>query len=105
MLITDARKVGKRANLALDRCLCREKNEPSSMAGVMQQPQQQMRDALPLCPRCATTRMMETVTIAPFGEKPSLIAYECPKCGHIKGVFQPTPNGHNAATGGRWLGD
>jgi hypothetical protein len=33
--------------------------------------------------------MSETVNIAPLGQKPGLIAYECSKCGYITSVFQP----------------
>jgi hypothetical protein len=32
--------------------------------------------------------MKDVVTIAPLGNEPGLIAYECPKCGHVNSVLQ-----------------
>jgi hypothetical protein len=31
--------------------------------------------------------MIEIVSIAPLGEEPGLIAYECPKCGHLSSTL------------------
>ena len=38
------------------------------------------------CPRCKTT-MDEVVRIAPLGDEPGLIAYECPACRYVTSVF------------------
>jgi uncharacterized Zn finger protein len=44
--------------------------------------------------RCGAT-MKDVVTIAPRGEEPGLVAYECPKCGYVTSVLvqAPKPNG------------
>jgi hypothetical protein len=34
--------------------------------------------------------MKEVVTIAPLGDEPGLIAYECSKCAHLMSVRIPT---------------
>jgi hypothetical protein len=34
--------------------------------------------------------MIEIVRIEPLLHEPGLIAYECPKCGHVTSVLQPT---------------
>ena len=49
----------------------------------------------PKCPRCTAT-MKDVVTIAPVGDDPGLIAYECPSCQHITSelIYSPRPNGH-----------
>jgi hypothetical protein len=32
--------------------------------------------------------MKDIVTIAPIGDEPGLVAYECPKCGSVTSVLQ-----------------
>ena len=32
--------------------------------------------------------MKDIVTIAPIGDEPGLVAYECPKCGCVTSVLQ-----------------
>ena len=44
------------------------------------------RDNVPSCPRCGAP-MKEVVTIAPLGDEPGLIAYECSKCAHLMSVL------------------
>jgi DNA-directed RNA polymerase subunit RPC12/RpoP len=49
---------------------------------------------LPPCSRCKT-RVVEVVSIAPTQTEPGLIAYECPRCGHVGSVLlQPLPKQH-----------
>jgi hypothetical protein len=38
------------------------------------------------CPRCKAS-MEEVVTIAPAGNEPGLIAYECPSCSYVTSVL------------------
>jgi hypothetical protein len=38
------------------------------------------------CPRCKAT-MDEVVRIAPLGDEPGLIAYECPSCNYVTSMF------------------
>jgi predicted nucleic acid-binding Zn ribbon protein len=45
------------------------------------------RADLPSCPRCSA-RMVDVVSIAPLGDEPGLIAYECPQCGYVTSVLQ-----------------
>ena len=44
------------------------------------------RDNGRYCPRCGAP-MDEVVTIAPFGDDPGLIAYECSKCAHLTSML------------------
>jgi DNA-directed RNA polymerase subunit RPC12/RpoP len=49
---------------------------------------------LPPCSRCKTT-VVEVVSIAPTQTELGLIAYECPRCGHVGSVLlQPLPKQH-----------
>jgi hypothetical protein len=45
--------------------------------------------------------MKDIVTIAPIGDEPGLIAYECPKCGYVTSELQQArqPNGASSADG------
>jgi predicted nucleic acid-binding Zn ribbon protein len=44
------------------------------------------------CSKCGAT-MKNVVTIAPVAGERGLIAYECPKCGHLTSVLvSPAPN-------------
>jgi hypothetical protein len=45
--------------------------------------------------------MKDIVTIAPLGDEPGLVAYECPKCGYVTSVLQQPrqPNGASSADG------
>jgi rubredoxin len=54
----------------------------------------------PACPRCGAA-MKDIVTIAPIGDEPGLIAYECPKCGYVTSELQQArqPNGASSADG------
>jgi phage FluMu protein Com len=45
---------------------------------------------VPTCPRCKTVQMVEIVSIAPAGHEPGLIGYECPRCGYVTSVIQPS---------------
>src|SRR6266403_1635076 len=42
-----------------------------------------------LCPRCKAAQMAEVTSIAPLLHEPDLIAYECPRCGHLTSIVQP----------------
>ena len=42
-----------------------------------------------LCPRCKAAQMAEVTGIAPLLHKTGLIAYECPRCGHLTNIVQP----------------
>jgi hypothetical protein len=42
-----------------------------------------------LCPRCKAAQMAEVTAIAPLLHEPGLIAYECPRCGHLRSIVQP----------------
>lgn len=42
-----------------------------------------------LCSRCRAALMTEVTTIAPLLHEPGLIAYECPRCGHLTSIVQP----------------
>jgi phage FluMu protein Com len=42
-----------------------------------------------LCPRCRAAQMTEVTSIAPLLHAPGLIAYECPRCGHLTSIVQP----------------
>lgn len=35
--------------------------------------------------------MRDVVTIAPVGNQPGMIAYECPTCRHVSSVLLPPP--------------
>jgi len=50
--------------------------------------QRRSRGDLPPCSRCKAT-VTEVVSIAPTEKEPGLIAYECPKCGHVGSVLLP----------------
>jgi predicted RNA-binding Zn-ribbon protein involved in translation (DUF1610 family) len=41
--------------------------------------------------------MKDIVTIAPLGDEPGLVAYECPKCGHVTSVLQHPRQPSNSA--------
>jgi hypothetical protein len=41
--------------------------------------------------------MKDIVTIAPLGDEPGLVAYECPKCGCVKSVLQYPRQPSNSA--------
>src|ERR1700680_3765396 len=43
-----------------------------------------------LCPRCRAAQMTEVTSIAPLLHEPGLVAYECPRCGHLTSVVQPS---------------
>jgi hypothetical protein len=42
----------------------------------------------PACARC-NTKMTQITSIAPTIKDPGLIAYECPRCGHLTSVIDP----------------
>jgi hypothetical protein len=42
-----------------------------------------------LCPRCRAAQMTEVTSIAPLLHEPGLVAYECPRCGHLTSIVQP----------------
>jgi hypothetical protein len=44
------------------------------------------RDKGRYCPRCGAP-MNEVATIAPIGDEPGLVAYECSKCAHLTSVL------------------
>jgi len=56
-------------------------------------------DAAPACPKCGAA-MEDVVTIAPVGDDPGLIAYECPKCHHVTSTLIEArrSNGHDRTT-------
>jgi predicted RNA-binding Zn-ribbon protein involved in translation (DUF1610 family) len=59
------------------------------MARVMAtEPRTRSQDAVPSCAKCGTT-MKDVVTIAPVAHENGLVAYECPKCGHVTSVLVP----------------
>jgi hypothetical protein len=52
------------------------------------------RDDHARCPQCATAPMDEVVTIAPLGEEPGLVAYECPRCGYVTSLLLSAAHAH-----------
>jgi hypothetical protein len=42
--------------------------------------------------------MKDIVTIAPLGDEPGLVAYECPKCGSVTSVLQYPRRHHPNST-------
>jgi hypothetical protein len=52
-----------------------------------------------LCPRCKAAQMAEVTAIAPLLHEPGLIAFECPRCGHLTSIVQPPLIPHMADHG------
>jgi hypothetical protein len=52
--------------------------------------QRGQRNDAPACPRCQAPGMSEVVRVAPMLHEAGLIAYECPKCGHLTSVIVPS---------------
>jgi hypothetical protein len=40
--------------------------------------------------------MKDIVTIAPLGDEPGLIAYECSRCGYVTSILQQPQHSNNA---------
>ena len=58
--------------------------------------QESLRSEAPACSKCGT-EMKEVTSVAPTLHGPGLIAYECPRCGHLTSVLE---RGKNDSAGG-----
>jgi hypothetical protein len=67
-----------------------EKTRTNGQVGGVSDLQRKERADAPACSRCHAPGMSEVASVAATPHKPGLIAYECPRCGHLTSVIKPS---------------